>query len=121
MFLTPNFVLMGETKIIGYHFKILIADPWSVDYGHEGCDEAPNSDLNFAVEFVSVFFFLVFPRQEAPKSPPNNFPSDFCRRLFLIFSKTPLCEPVGSPHVRGKCKQRCLGPKAAKAGGDRAP
>ena len=55
----------------------------------------PNSDLNFAVDFLCGFFLCFFPKKNAPKkstkkSPQNSprnlvgkIPSDLCRDLLL--------------------------------------
>ena len=52
----------------------------------------PNSDLNFAVDFLVDFFLLSSPRKSTKKNPQKKihpelcsekFPSDFCRSLFL--------------------------------------
>ena len=73
------------------HQKSSRADPCSVDFGRE----APNSDLNFAVDFW-VEFFLLFSPKNPPKNPPQNspgnlfakIPSDFCRTLLLKIVKS---------------------------------
>ena len=42
----------------------------------------PNSDLNFAVEFLVDFSLLFFPRKKARKNPPKNPPQNSPVTLF---------------------------------------
>ena len=53
-------------------------DPCSVDFALE----TPDSDLNFAVDFLVDLFLLFFPRKKAKKNPPKIPPQNSPRTLF---------------------------------------
>ena len=58
----------------------------------------PNSDLNFAKDFVVDFFLLFFPRKKArknpPKNPPPNSPRTLLGKIPLGFLQKPFLDLV---------------------------
>ena len=52
----------------------------------------PNSDLNFAVDFVWIFPFCKKGPQNPPKNPPQNSSGEFVRKNPLVFLQRPFLD-----------------------------